>query len=45
MSKMVRALIGRFRLLAYRIGTIRDVRGYGDVNIDSSAPGRHTPGN
>jgi hypothetical protein len=45
MSSIVKTLIARFRLLAYRMGTIRDVCGYGDVNIDSSAPGRHTPGN
>ena len=44
MFRWIRNLISRLRLMSYQVGSIRDVQGYGDVNIDSSAPGRHTPG-
>jgi hypothetical protein len=31
-------------LARFRLAGIGAVHGYGDVNIDSSSPGRHTPG-
>lgn len=37
-------LLSRLLLGKYRVASSRAIHGYGDVNIDSSSPGRHTPG-
>ena len=44
MIEAIKRLIGRFLLARYRLADSSAVHGYGDVNIDSSSPGRHTPG-
>lgn len=44
MTHLIRRLLARFMLARYRVAGGGAVQGYGDVNIDSSSPGRHTPG-
>jgi hypothetical protein len=44
MISAIKRLIDRLVLARYRVASIDAVHGYGDMNIDSSSPGRHTPG-
>jgi len=45
MIKLLKSIIALFALRKFKAAGMDGIRGYGDVNIDSSAPGRHTPGN
>jgi hypothetical protein len=41
---LLRQWLSSWSLSAYRRAGLSRIHGYGDVNIDSSSPGRHTPG-
>lgn len=38
------AFLRRVRITRFKLSSSAAIQGYGDVNIDSSSPGRHTPG-